>query len=423
VNRRRITGSRTLRAFRHRNYRLYYAGLLTSLVGTWMQQVAQGWLVLRLTGDPLALGLVAAAQFTPVLVLGLFGGLLADAFPKRRSLLILQCLMAGHAITLTILVASGLVEAWMIVVMAFLLGCLGAAEMPIRQSFAIEMVGREDIGNAIALNSAMFNGARIVGPAIAGILIGIFGEAVAFAINATTFAAVVGALLAMREEELLTPPGLVRPRSVRAVASTLAEGLAYVRRTPLVLLAVVVVGTVSTFGMNFSVVFPAFAKDVLGVGPEGFGFLMAAAGVGSLTSALWLANRGRPDPRVIVAGALVLGLAEIILAAVRLLPLAMILAFFVGAGAIGMAATGNTTIQVAVPDALRGRVISVYTTVFAGSTPIGGLAIGSIASAFGVPLATAVGGAVSILVGLAGIAWLRRVSVRGPIKPDAVATA
>ena len=258
-------GARGVSAFRHRNYRLFFAGQAISLVGTWMQQVAQAWLVLQLTHDPLWLGVVAAAQFIPVMVFGLFAGVLADTLPKRPTLIVVQSVMMG------------LVTVPMIIGLALLLGCANAVDMPVRQSFAVEMVEREDIGNVVALNSAMFNGARIVGPAIAGLTIGVVGVAATFAINALSFLAVIVGLAAMRKEELREPPRVARPTSVAAVFEHLREGLAYVRATPIVLLAVLVVGLVATVGMNFGVVVPALAQDVLHSDASGYGFLMAAS--------------------------------------------------------------------------------------------------------------------------------------------------
>ncbi len=299
----RLANSRGATAFRHRNYRIFFAGQAVSLVGTWMQQVAQAWLVLVLTGDPMWLGIVAAAQFIPVMILGLFAGVAADALPKRQTLVATQVVMMTLAVILTILTVTGLVEVWMILVLAILLGCANAVDMPVRQSFAIELVGREDVGNAVALNAAMFNGSRIIGPALAGLTIGAFGVAAAFALNALSFLAVIVALLMLDDTTLRTRPRMATPRSASEVIDNLVEGLRYVRQTPLVLLAVLVVGAVATFGMNFSVLIPAFAADDLASGAAGYGFLMAASGVGSLVAALMLAFRGKPRASRIASGA------------------------------------------------------------------------------------------------------------------------
>ena len=396
------------RALRHRNYRLFFSGQLVSLVGTWMQAVAQSWLVLQLTGDPLLLGVVAAAQFTPVLILGLFGGLIADHVPKRKTLIATQTGSMLLAFALFGLSATHQVQVWHVLVLALGVGCVNAIDMPTRQAFAVEMVGREDIGNAVALNSAMFNGARVLGPAIAGLTIGAFGVEVAFLVNGVSFLAVIGGLLLMRDSELRPPPRMPRPTSLAAVIENLAEGLRYVRLTKPVLLAVLVIGLVSTFGMNFTVLLPPFTQVVLRSDAAGYGFLMAATGVGSLVAALAIAFSGRTTPMVIGAGALVLGLFELVLGATTSYPIALGAMFLVGVGGISMAATANTVIQLTVPDRLRGRVMSVYTTVFAGSTPLGGLLMGGVASGFGPAMAMLVGGTASGLTGLAAIAWLRR---------------
>ena len=404
-----VASFRGWRALRHRNYRFFFGGQLVSLIGTWMQAVAQGWLVLQLTGDPFWLGVVAAAQFGPVLLLGLFGGLIADGLPKRRTLVVTQAVAMVLAFVLFGLTATHAVQVVHIVVLAVLLGCVNAIDMPTRQAFAVEMVGREDIGNAIALNSAVFNGARVVGPAIAGLTIGATDISVAFLVNGFSFLATIGAYLSMDERSLATPPRLGRPTSVRGVIGDLGEGLRYVRTTPVVLLAILVIGLVSTFGMNFSVVIPALARDVLHVGASGYGFLMSATGIGSFSVALAIAFGRRSRPALIGLGGAALGLAELVLAASGAFGLSLVAMFVVGLGGIGMAATANTSIQLGVPDHLRGRVMSVYTTIFAGSTPIGGLLAGTLASRYGVPAAIAVGGAASLVVGLAGYAWYRRI--------------
>ena len=406
--RERLTGSRGASAFQHRNYRLFFSGQLISMIGTWMQQVAQAWLVLQLTGDPIWLGIVATAQFLPVMVLGLFAGVAADALPKRRVLLAAQTAMMVLALVLAALVISGVVQVWMIVLLAFLLGIANAVDMPVRQAFAVELVGREHVGNAVALNSAMFNGARIVGPAAAGLAIGAFGVAAAFLINGLSFLAVIVGLRLINERELELPPRIARPTSARAVVLNLGEGLHYVRRTPVVLLAVVVVGSVATVGMNWGVLIPAFAQGELRSDASGYGFLMAASGVGALLAALRLVFGGRPRPTHLAVGALILGVASLALAVSRVFMLSLGLMVVIGFGSILMAATANTTIQLAVPGHLRGRVMSVYTTVFSASVPIGGLAMGAVASGFGASLAIALGGILTLAVGLGAVAWGRR---------------
>ncbi len=401
-----------MRAFRHRNYRLFFLGQGTSLVGTWMQSVAQSWLVLLLTGDPFILGVVAAFQFLPVLVLGLFGGVIADHLPKRRTLMATQTFAMAVSFVMFLLTWTNTVQVWHVLAIALLIGLRNSVDMPTRQAFAVEMVGREDIQNAVALNSATFNGARIIGPAVAGLVIGAFGVPLAFLIDALSFLAVLVALWLMDERELHLPPTLPRPHSVGEVVENLREGLVYVRNTRLVLLAVSVIGLVSTFGMNFTVLVPPLAKDVLHSDAAGYGFLMAASGLGSLTAAIAIAFGNRASAVTIVGGAALLGLAEIATGVSGVFGLTLVAMVLVGVGGIAMSANANSVIQLSVPDVLRGRVMSVYTTVFAGSTPIGGLVMGGIAGSLGVPVALVVGGAISTLVGLAG--WL---SVRSGLVP------
>jgi MFS family permease len=409
---------RGLSAFGHRNFRLFWFGQLISLAGTWMQSVAQAWLVLQLTSDPLALGIVAAAQFTPVLVLGLFAGVYADAVNKRTALIWTQIGAAVLALVLGLLVFGNVVQVWQVFVLALLLGVVNAFDMPIRQAFVVEMVGRDDVANAVALNSAVFNGTRIIGPAIAGIFIATVGIAPLFFFNAVSYLAVVAGLLMMRTSELHPPrERLTVGRNPRSVVNHLVEGLRYVRATKLILVPIVVLGVVSTFTLNFQVLIPVFARDVLHGEADTYGFLMAASGAGSLVSALAIAFFMRPTMRLLLAGTAVIGAGFIGLSLIVSLPLDMVLMFVVGFGVIAMAATTNTTIQLSTPDALRGRVMSVYTTVFAGSVPFGGLFSGLLAAAAGVQVALAVGGVIALLAVIGAAVWLRR-----PL-PAAVAVA
>ena len=312
-------------------------------------------MVLTLTNDPLILGVVAAAQWTPVLLLGLFGGLIADTLPKRWTLIVCESTLAALALILGALTLTGLVQVWMIMVLAVLLGCVNAIEMPVRQSFAVEMVGREDVVNAVILNSALFNSARVIGPAVAGLTIAATNTGVAFLINGASFLAVIVGLLMMRDSELHSPPPMRRPRTAREVVASVCEGVSYVRQTPVVLFSVVVVGLAATIGMNFQVTIPPFARATLGGDAADFGFLMTATGLGSVAAALWLASRRRPAPWLIPSGAALLGAALILIAVLPRIAVALPALTLAGFGAIGMAATGNTTIQTVVPDDLRGR--------------------------------------------------------------------
>jgi MFS family permease len=399
------------RALKHRNFRLFFLGQLISVTGTWMQSVALGWLLVTMVGSKQAivlLGLLGVAQFLPVLVLGLFGGMIADIWPKRYTVIGTQTAAGILALTLGALVYVNEITIWQIFVLAFLLGLVNAVDMPSRQSFVVEMVGPEDVTNAVALNSAVFNGARVVGPTVAGILIAVAGTASCFILNGLSYAAVVIGLLAMRDAELRPADRLAMPRSVGAVRENLGEGLRYVRRTPIVLLAIGVIGFVSTFGMNFNVILPVLAGGALNVGPNGLGLLYSAMGAGALMAALGVATLERPRVRVLVGGGMVLGVAELVLAGTTSYPIALAAVFFAGAGAIATAASANTLVQITVPGPLRGRVMSVYTTVFAGSTPIGSGLTGTFGGLWGTPVAIAMNGAVTLgAEAVAAIAVLR----------------
>jgi MFS family permease len=387
-----------IRVFRWRNFRLFYTGQLISLVGTWMQAVAQDWLVLELTNDPVALGAVAAAQFLPVMVLGLFGGLAADVLPKRLGLLFTQATACVLALILGLLVLAGHVQVWQVMAMAFCLGIVNAFDMPIRQSFVVEMVGREDLATAVALNSAAFNAARVVGPAVAGLLIGVIGLAPLFLLNSASYLVVIAGYLLMDARQLHTPARQRLERSVRGIADTLVEGLRYVRATPMILLCVSLIGVVSLFALNFPVFGPLVARGVLQGGAETYGFLMAAAGVGSLVSALMLAFGGRATLARVLVGGTLAGFST-------MLPLSMALLAMVGWSTVAIGASTNTIIQLTVPDALRGRVMSVYTTVFAGSTPIGSLLMGSLASRVGVTATMAFAGIATVAFTILAAMW------------------
>jgi MFS family permease len=387
------------RALKHRNFRLFFFGQLISVTGTWMQTLALGWLLGTLVGWDKAvvyIGLLGAVQFMPVLVLGLFGGIIADIWPKRMTVIGTQTAAGLLALTLAALVYFDLIEVWHVFVLAFLLGIVNAVDMPARQSFVVEMVGSDDVANAVALNSAVFNGARIIGPAIAGILIGVLGTALCFFLNGLSYGAVVISLLAMRDRELRPADRLAMPRSLSAMRENLGEGLRYVWHTPIVLLAISVIGFVSTFGMNFNVVLPVMAANVLKVGSSGYGLLFTAMGAGAMISALAVATLQRPRVRVLLGGGIVLGIAELVLASTTNFPVALAAVFFAGMGAIATAASANSLIQITVPGPLRGRVMSVYTTVFAGSTPIGNGLTGGIGGLWGTPAALLMNGAVTL---------------------------
>lgn len=405
--------SRPLAALSHRDFRLFWIGQCVSLIGTWMQSVGQSWLVLELTNSPFRLGLVNALQFTPTLFLSLVAGAVADRFPKRRLLLITQSVLMLLAFTLGLLAWAKAVRYWHVVLLATLLGLTNTFDVPIRQSFVVEMVGRDDLMNAIALNSAIFNTARIVGPALAGLTVGVFGVPSAFLFNGLSFVAVITALVFVRAEG--RPSG--GPK--HGMWQEIREGLSYIRRTPIVLMIIGLIGFVATFALNFNVLVPVLSKQTLGQGAAGFGFLMSAVGVGALTGALSLAFLSHQGPRLnlILIGALLLSSLEIAMWWVRWYPLAVLILFAIGWSMITCSATSNSTVQVMVPDHLRGRVMSVYFLVFGGTTPIGGLFAGSVSDLWGANAGFAAGGTVSLIGTLSLLLWWRRRAAASPKRP------
>lgn len=398
-----------LRSLAHRDYRIFFGAQFFSLTGTWMQSLAQSWLVLTLTDSPAALGLIAVFQFGPTLILGVPAGVLVDRLPKRRILMVTQGLAAIVTALLAIQVWTGQVELWQIYAAAAAIGAVNALDMPTRQSFVVDLVGKDDLGNGIALNSALFNTTRIVGPALAGFVLAAFGPRICFAANAVSFIPVVAGL------GLLRTRGLPQPGAGEASpVERLREGLAYARRTPEVLLPIILAGLMAIFGMNFNVWAPVLARDALDIGAGGFGLLMSSLGVGSLIGALTLAFTGRrPAPRALLTTALLFGTLEIALGLVAGLGLSAMFAMVLMAGigfSMSMTMTrANTAVQTNTPDHLRGRVMSIYMTVFTGSTPIGAVLAGVMSDFWGAPVAVAAGGAVVAAIALAIGSRLTRV--------------
>jgi len=396
-----------LRALNHRDFRVYYAGQLVALTGTWMQNVAQAWLVLQLTGSPLRLGLLSTLQFAPLLLFSLFTGAVADRLPRRRLLVATQATQAGLALVLATLIRTERVEYWHVAVVAVLWGLANALDQPTRQSFVVSLVTRADVVSAVGLTSAAFNTARIVGPAVGGLLIARAGIAPAFALNALAFGVAITTLLTVRA------PGAAAPRGATTMLEEIAEGVAYATRVPRVrfVLGLLVVTSLCVF--NFSVYVPLLARDVLGLGSEGFGFLMTALGVGAVAAGLalgWIPTA--PPPLAVMTGSLAVALAGLLgLAAAGHVPLAAALLVMVGfAGTITTAST-NTSLQLLAPDHLRGRVMSLYTLLSSGVFPLGAFWVGAVSEARGVSAAFFVNG----VLGLAALAalggWWRR---RGP---------
>ena len=395
-------------ALRHRNFRLFWTGQLVSLIGTWMQTTGQAWLVLQLTKSAWALGIVGALQFLPVMIFALFGGALADRIPKRKVILFTQSFSLVQAAALWLLIATGTVQLWHIFVLAILLGLTNAVDMPTRQAFVAEMTGREDLPNAIALNSSVFNLARIVGPGLGGLLIAWLGISPLFLLNALSFIPVIIGLAMIDVAQLHTQ---IKQRVDKQVGTfrSIREGLSYIKMTPAVFLVIVVIGIVSLFGINFNVVLPLFATAVLNAGPAGFGFLSSTFGIGSLLAALWLAwSNQKPSIRTMLLASILFCVLEALFALSHWYELSLLLIAFVGFTQITFTAIANTTLQTVTPDHLRGRVMGVYMLVFNGSIPLGNLFTGGLAHLFGAPIALLAGAAPSLIAAIAG--WIFRSS-------------
>ncbi|MPZ65733.1 MAG: MFS transporter [Pseudonocardiaceae bacterium] len=385
-------------SLRVRNYRLYASGQIVSLIGTWMQRVAQDWLVLELSGgSPIALGIAVALQFTPVLVLSLWTGVLADRYDKRTLLIVAQVGMGLCGLVLGLLDVGSLVALWHVYLLALLLGCFSALDTPVRQSFAVEMVGRDQVTNAVALNSMTFNIARIAGPAIAGLLIVAVGTGWVFLINAASFVGVVAGLLAMDPRRLHRPPRVPRERG------QLRAGLRYVRARPDLIVLLCLVFFVSTFGLNFHTTLAVVARNVFGRGADAYGLLSTLLAVGTLAGATLAAGRsgrGRPRLRLVLGGAAAFGLLLIV---VGLMPTYLgfgLMLIPCGAAALTFSTAVNSTVQLSVDPEMRGRVMGLYMLLFLGGNPIGGPVMGWIAETVNGRAPLVVGGIVSLLATL-----------------------
>jgi MFS family permease len=370
----------SLRAFQHRNYRLFYMGQSISLIGTWMQTIAQAWLVLQLTDSEAALGVVTMLQFLPIMLFVLFAGVIADRVHKRNFLLLTQSVALAQAAILAVLVFTDTVELWHVYVLALMLGLANAFDMPARQAFAIEMVGRKDLINAVALNSGMFNAGRLIGPGIGGFLIAAFGVEAVFTLNALSFVPVMWSLLAIHDSELFKSD---KPRTSASPLADLREGISYALRTPAITLVIILVAMIGMFGYNFTVMIPLLTDFVLHEGAVYLGFLTAAVGAGSLVAALSLAGRKKATRYQMFVGALVFSAALVVVALSTNVYVTLVALTIMGAAGTIFATTANTSLQIATPDKLRGRVVSLYMLLFAGSTPIGGFLMGVLANEFG----------------------------------------
>jgi predicted MFS family arabinose efflux permease len=390
-----------LRALNHPDYRIFFAGQAVALVGAWMQQVAQAWLVLSLTNSPLRLGLVGSLTFTPVLLFAIVGGAVADRLPKRRLLVLTQSVLAVQTLTLATLVWTGHVRYWHVCVLAVLWGVANTIDLPTRQSFVVELVGRGDVTNAIALNSAAFNLARIVGPAIGGLLIARAGVAPAYFVNGVAFLVVIATLLVVRAR------GTPLPRGATTIGQEIGEGVRYALRTPRIMLVLAILLVVSITVFNFSIYVPLFARNVLQRGPQGFGLLMAAVGVGAIGGALTLGVLRAPSlPLLFVTGFLsVTGL--LLMSTIESFVFAAATLFALGWVSVIVVTGCNVALQLAAPDPLRGRIMSLHTFIYGGVFPFGAFSVGTISEHWGVPAAFRTAGAFGLVGLLAVLAWWR----------------
>ena len=391
-----------LRALNHGDFRRFFVAQLAALVSGWMHTVAQSWLVLQLTDSPLRLGLIGTLQFGPILLFSIVTGAFADRLPKRRVLFVTQLTLAALALVLAALVVSGRVRYWHVGVVAVLAGMAQAFDMPARQSYMAEMVGKADLVNAVALNSAAFNAARIVGPAVAGLIIARFGVVPAFVVNALVILAVGLTLLTL-------PSGRVAARRGTTMLEEIAEGLGYAARTPVIRLVLGMLFVVSVTVFNFTVYVPLLARHVLGLGAEGFGFLMAALGVGAVAGALTVGFWRAPElPLSGMLTASALALAGLLsLSAARHVLVAVPLLFVTGFFGLVLVASCNTRLQLAAPDELRGRMMSLYALVWGGVFPIGAFCVGAMSEAWGVSTAFAVSGTTGLTALAALTLWWR----------------
>jgi MFS family permease len=392
------------RALHGRNYRVFWMGQLVSLTGSWMQDVAQSWLVLQLTDSPLALGAMITLRFLPSMVLSMFAGVLADRIPKRRLLIITQTVMLVQAAAMAVLTSLGIINMGQIYALTLVRGLADAFDMPVRIAFIAELVAEEDLPNAVGLNSAQFNLARIAGPALGGVATATIGVAACFYLNAVSFLAVIGALLMLSPAAFHSAPRPVRGR----VFAQLAEGMRYSVRTPDIALVLLVVLAIGTFGYNFSVMLPLVAKYVLNSGSIGLGMLTTALGVGSLVAALSAAYRSRPSPRLLLASAAAFTVLLAALGFSRWQAVTLFVLVALGVCGITFWTASNTTLQLSAPPELRGRVMGIYSALFIGTTPVGSFLIGWLAERFGVQSAILSVAGVCAAGVFAGVIYYRR---------------
>lgn len=397
-------GRLTFQALSIPNYRRYMSGQSISLIGTWMQMSTQSWLVLSLSHSSTTLGAIVALQTLPVLLLGPYGGVIADRSDKRKLMVILQTVMGVQALLLGLLTVTGNVKIWEIGGLAAVLGLNNAFENPARQSFMLEMVGERSLRNAVSLNSVLVNVARTVGPAIAGILIASVGEGVCFLINAGSFIAVVGSLVRLERGELRPSPPTAR------APGQLREGLDYVRKAPELGVPLLMMAIVGMLAYEFQVTLPVMASQGLHVGAEGYGFMTAAMGVGAAFGGLLVAALGRTGLRTLSTAAAAFGALMLLAALAPSLPLELIALALMGWASISFMATGNSTLQLAAAPTMRGRVMSLWFVAFQGSTPIGGPLIGVLMAALSARAGLGLGAIACALVAMLGFTMMRRLS-------------
>ena len=392
----------TFLSLKTRNYRLYFIGQGISLCGTWMQTIGQAWLVLKITGSGTALGMVTAFQFVPILVLGSFGGVIADRFSKRKILYFTQTAAGGLALMLGILVATDLIKLWMIYIFVFSLGLVNAIDNPTRQTFVMEMVGKDQLPNAVSLNSTQVNLARVIGPAIGGGLIATLGLAPLFIINGISYIAVLVALSRMRVEELR--PGAIVGRA----KGQLREGFRYVRSTPLLLNSLLMMAIVGMFSYEFNVSLPLFARFTFQSDAVGYAGLTTAMGIGSVIGGLYTATRRTVTVRMLIRAACLFGLVILLTAIAPTLWLAMLGMVLVGIFSINFLSLGNVTLQLGSTAQMRGRVMGLWAVAMLGTTPIGGPIIGGIGQHAGPRWCLAAGGFAALAAGALGARVLRK---------------
>ena len=383
-----------LRAFRYRNYRLFFGGQGLSLIGTWMQQIAMSWLVYRLTNSPFLLGLIGFTGQVPTFILGSFSGVIADRLNRKKLLIATQVLAMLQASLLAVLTLTGHIALWHLIVLSIFLGIVNAFDMPARQSFVIDMVeNKKDLGNAIALNSFMFNGARLAGPAIAGLLIALVGEGVCFLLNAASFATIIFALMAMKI------PQRKKRAHPASVLHGLKEGYRYAFGFVPIRDIILLIGLISLTGMQYIILLPVFARDILHGGPHTLGFLMGASGIGALTGALYLASRKTVLGlgKLLGIGAAMCGVALIAFSFSRQMAISLCAMLVVGFGMIIVTTSCNTILQTIVDEDKRGRVMSFYAMAFMGVAPFGSLLGGTSAGRIGAPATLIISGIACII--------------------------